>query len=485
MRIAALLLLTGLVCCGEDPASASAPASWEKQFRQGSEFLRHKNYPEARKCFQRATQLRPSYAEGFFYLGISALRSGDRPAAEAALRHAVLLNPRAVNALYNLGVLLLEDKLPSQAAEYFERAGKEGPFSQELAVNLIRARLEARQVKQAMAFVESTSRQFAGEAGFHLVTGKLLFEHGLDAASCSELSKANRLAPNEIEVAMPMAAACLSANELAAAKAALLSIKRESQGSVQYHQLAAQVFLRTGEKDTALKEMGSAVGIEPQNPLLLLQLGRLYQKSGQQDKALQVLEKAASLDPNLPDIAYSMAVTYITEENEPKAIELLSRALKLKPDFDRALFLLGSIHLAADRLDEADGPLADALRLQPRNPFYLCFVGMLRIRQLRTKEAEKEFLQAEAIDPSYALPHFHLGRLLARTSRRAEAETELETSVALQPDLAEAYYDLGLLLHKLGKQEQSDQALAHFRSLRSAAESERAIVLKELQETIR
>ncbi len=476
MRIAVLFLWAGL--------SLATESNWAEQYRHGTEFLRRQSYREARQCFERVTRLHPRFAEGYFYLGISALHSGDPKAAEAALRQAVLLDRSAVSALYNLGVLLLDEKKPAEAADYFEKARQAGPLSQELAVNLIRARLESQQQKRALDLVESASRQFAGEAGFHAGTGKLLLEHGLPSASCSELSVANQLAPRQVEIAIPLSAACLAANEVAIARSALSSIAEESTGNAEYHSLAAQVFLRTGEKDTALREINFAVRLQPQNPVYLLQLGRLYQKNGDQEKALQSLEKAASIDPNLPDIQYSMAVTYITQENEPKAIELLRGVLKLAPHFDRALFFLGSIYLAGDHLDQADGPLTEALRLQPRNPFYHCFVGMLRIRQLRQEDAETQFRLAAELDPSYAPTHFHLGRLLARMKRNAEAEAELEKSVSLQPDLAEAHYELGLLLRKIGKPEQSDQALARFKALRAAEESERAIVLKELQDTV-
>ena len=53
------------------------------------------------------------------------------------------------------------------------------------------------------------------------------------------------------------------------------------------------------------------------------------------------------------------------------------------------------------------------------------------------------------------------------------------------PDLAEAYYRLGLLLNKRHEKEKADQALARYKSLRDAEYSERATMLKELQDAVR
>ena len=470
---------------GTQSLAGTAALSWETLLVQGKEFLRQKNYGQARQCFEQVTRLQPRFGEGFFYLGVSALQTGDRPTAETALRKAVKLSPNAVSALYNLGVLLLDLQKPAEAAGYLEKARQVDPHNQELTANLIRADLESGQEKRALNLLDSADRQFASEVGFHVVVGKLLFDHGLNAPSCAELSAANRLMPGQTEIALPLADACLAAHEAATVKSALMSVREQSQGNARFHSLAAQAALQSGDLEAALDEIKAAVQLEPSNPLFLLQLGRLHQKRGEQAEALAVLERARTLDPQNAEVLYSMAVSYAVLENERKAIEVLNRALEIAPSFDRALFLLGSIHLSMDRLDEADKPLTEALRLQPENPFYLCFAGMLRIQQLRPEEAQREFRQAEVISPSYALPHFHMGRLFARTGKYPEAEQELKKSISLQPNLSEAYYELGLLLHKLGKQDEAEQAMARFQSLRGAEKSGSEIVMRELQDAVR
>lgn len=484
-----MLLVLGLctmrLCPAGETVRTTSTEGWEAQFHQGLEFLRAKKYPQAQQSFKKATQLNPRFAEGFFYLGICTLHAGDRPAAEAALRHAVKLNPSASNALYNLGVLLLEDKKPVEAAQYFEKARRAGPFSPELAVNLIRAHLEAGHTDRAVSVAEAVAPQFASSAEFDVTMGQLFLAHGVAGPACAALRSADRLQPQQPEIALPLATACLENKDIASARAALASVQDKANDSPQYHALEAKVNFLAGEKEAALEEMTSAVRLAPRDPDLLLTLGRFYQKYGEQQKAVAVLQKAADLDPGSPEPPYSMAVSYITADDQAAALELLERALKLDPHFDRALFLLGSIHLAALRLEEAEKPLAEALQLQPRNPFYHCFFGMLRVEQNRLDEAQSEFRQALAISPAYPLPHFHMGRLLERKGEYLQAEAELEKAISLEPDLAEAYYRLGLLLNKRHEKEKADQALARYKSLRDAEYSERATMLKELQDTVR
>ena len=125
-----------------------------------------------------------------------------------------------------------------------------------------------------------------------------------------------------------MAAACLAGKDLQAARAALAGIEEQSQDSVEFHSLSAKLHLAAGEKEAAVSEMESAVRLQPDNPLLLLELGRFYQKLGEQQKAIEILQKAAALDQGLPDIPYSMAVSYITADDDSSAVELLERTLR-------------------------------------------------------------------------------------------------------------------------------------------------------------
>ena len=197
------------------------------------------------------------------------------------------LEPQAQSALYNLGLLRLEDQNPKEAAAYLEKARQSGPLSPELAINLTRAYLEAGQHERAVGIVEAAAPQFANITDFHVLAGKLLLEHGLPAPACAALSRADRLEPRQSEIALPMVAACLAAKDLQAAQRALAGIEDKSQGSVEFHSLSAKLHLAAGEKEAAVSEMDAAVRLQPDNPLLLLELGRFYQKLGEQQKALE------------------------------------------------------------------------------------------------------------------------------------------------------------------------------------------------------
>jgi Flp pilus assembly protein TadD len=64
MRAALALVLCAAWLCRAETATDSAGS--DAQFRQGMELLRAQKYPEARRHFQRATEMNPQFSQAFF-----------------------------------------------------------------------------------------------------------------------------------------------------------------------------------------------------------------------------------------------------------------------------------------------------------------------------------------------------------------------------------------------------------------------------------
>ncbi len=74
-----------------------------------------------------------------------------------------------------------------------------------------------------------------------------------------------------------------------------------------------------GQLNQAREEMEQSLGIRPNTPEVLNNLGTVYMKLKQRDKAVKVLEKAVLLRPNYPLARYYLAESY-EETNAKRAI---------------------------------------------------------------------------------------------------------------------------------------------------------------------
>ena len=479
------------------PLSPSREASLEK----GINLFEEKRYAQARDELLRAVRADPRSARAFFYLGLTELQLGDVSSAAESFRQSTALDPQSSNAFYNLGVLLLENKKAREAIPYLERANQLGPASAALSVNLVRAYLRAGETDHAVEVARTSAARFRDLPSFHLGAGEAFLDQGLSSQARGFLEEANRLAPSELEIVLPLAEVYLRQRDPGRALAALHTIEKKAQRIAQYHYLLAQSYFEADQipsgktaadrpeeqlatSERTFSEIDQAIRLDPQNPLYLLTLGRFYQKDGRQQKALNILEQAESLSPKLPDVPYSIAVSYLIAGDFQRTKEYVQRALALDPAYDRAVFLLGISDFALFRYEDAERVLVEALRLNPKNHYGECFCGMVLLSEEKLAEAEKHLRRSLALEPSYALAHYQLGRLLAREGHDETARTELEQAIALEPNLYEAYYPLGHVLERLGHKAEAAQALQTFQRYRATSYSEGQELLRQMRDAI-
>ena len=461
------------------PIVAQSVNAIQTELRGANTLLQQGRYEEARHELLRVTQKYPGSPEAFALLGIAEMQLHDSAAAETSLRKALRLNPQLMDALYNLGVLLLDEHRSKEALVYFDQAARLNPPAPELFANLIRANLDIGDRQTALKLAERAKTVFEAAAPLHLALGNIFLAHGMPAAAREYLTQADRLAPSQSEILLPLADACLQLHDLQGATVALEQSRSKAGGVARYQYLDGLAAFMSDRPDDGFREMEKAVRSDPSNLSYLLTLARRWQKHGQQQKAIALFEQARALAPQLADIPYGLAVSYFIQDKFNEAIEFSNRALKLDPDFDRAVFLLGLSRFAKTQLADAEQLLARASGLRPANAFYRCFLGMVLLSAGQPQEAETNFRGSIRLDPSYALAYYQLGRTLQRNGRSTAAQPLLERAVSLQPDLGEAYYQLGLAYRRLGQTEKANQAFETFKRLKATEQNERTEVLRQ------
>jgi tetratricopeptide (TPR) repeat protein len=136
---------------------------------------------------------------------------------------------------------------------------------------------------------------------------------------------------------------------------------------VNAYMYLANLYLKTGERDKALKIAQKGREMDPTNQDLLITEANIYMQSNESDKAIEVLSEAAKKEPNKADLRYAIGVNYdrmrddstLTPEVKEKlfqaSVEAYTKAIELKPDYFNAAFNLGALYYnkAADILAEA------------------------------------------------------------------------------------------------------------------------------------
>ena len=115
----------------------------------------------------------------------------------------------------------------------------------------------------------------------------------------------------------------------------------------------AFVYFYKGEFDQAFNSLRTAVGIDPENPIVNDGAGRLLRSVCLFENAIKYFSKLAALDPLSSWVHFNLAICHWSIGHYDKSSQILSQALVLLPDdFDLHL-LLGRQYLMMKKYNEA------------------------------------------------------------------------------------------------------------------------------------
>ncbi len=194
-------------------------------------------------------------------------------------------------------------------------------------------------------------------------------------------------------------------NEVLPPETGLLELKRAIE--LDPTSIAAYLFMgmywrRQDRYDQALASLQTAVEIEPENPILQVELGEVLATLGDLNAALNAYRKASQLAPNDPSylnflVAFSLKYEYYIEEI---ALPAARQAVILAPDDPEALDSMGQVLIKLD--DQIN--------------------------------AERFITRALENDPFFAPAHLHLGQVYLLQGRMALAHEQLNQVKELAPD---------------------------------------------------
>ncbi|MCL2473147.1 MAG: tetratricopeptide repeat protein [Treponema sp.] len=136
-----------------------------------------------------------------------------------------------------------------------------------------------------------------------------------------------------------------------------------------------------------------ALIMEPENPLLWLNLGIAQQKTGEYTEALKSFRQATDIDDEIADAWGSMALIYYETKHFNDAEECYHTALECDPDSPKTWNNLGVLYFAEESYEEARHCFEEALSLLP-----MYFDALINLRdtcrELHDSRAAAEFERA-------------------------------------------------------------------------------------------
>ena len=242
-----------------------------------------------------------------------------------------------------------------------------------------------------------------------------------------------------------------------------LSGRGEPREAQALHRLGVLEF-QDGRLQAARRTLSEALGIEPDDALILSDLGLVQASLNDPGEALLSFDRALALRPDLAEAHCRRGDLLRQLRRAKEALASYDRAIALDPRLAPALNNRGLVLMALGRPLDALASYDRLLAVQPDDVLALCNRGRAFQELGRAQEAVESYDQALRLRPDYLEVLNNRGVALQTLGRFGEALASHDRALELNPDYLDALINRGNLLKDLDRPQDAldsfDQALA-------------------------
>jgi len=307
----------------------------------GTAFHRQGQISQARECFERALSINPGFPDAHVNLGMCLVSAGDLEGATAHFRKALDVDPCHVNACNNLGDVYFRQGKFDEAVALLEKARALDPGFAGTYHNL--GLVLAKMGKHEEAFAQYRRALFLnpGDAGTYLSFGKDLAKAGRTEDAVVQFRRALDLRPGDSHIHLTLAMILAQANRVDEACDHFREAIRLRPGSAQTHALLASVLSSAGKAREAVDEYRMSLKLQPEAVVVLNNLAWILAthpdaaiRNGRE--ARELAKRACRIDPDNVQNLDTLAAAYAECGQFAEAIQTVEKAIDLAKRADKA-----------------------------------------------------------------------------------------------------------------------------------------------------
>lgn len=321
-------------------AAALGPNEFMVQLRLGDLLFKNNSLPDAEKAYREAVRISPGDSYALLGLARCALRRDDWNGARTFLRQAVDARSNFVGAWALLASV--EQHLGNTAAAADARRRGNGQF-RELSdpwLSFLTARsFDPYQLSIAAAvspnpaeareLLERAVTLAPNSSSYRRQLAKVLITAGQTAEARAQLEKAVALEPTDVEAWSTLITLLMDLKEGRAAVAALAEALRHCPQSGFLHFTNGRRLAATGHPAEAEGEFQISKQLQPSEIRAYVELSTLYVQQEKFPEALREVQSALQVDPSNALLVSMIAQLYVMSGNETQAITWAQRYQQL------------------------------------------------------------------------------------------------------------------------------------------------------------
>jgi Tfp pilus assembly protein PilF len=220
-------------------------------------------------------------------------------------------------------------------------------------------------------------------------------------------------------------------NRLAeAGELAKQAIQEDSESAAAY---MAQSYVDQAMFDipAALANSKKAAELAPQSALTQARLAEVWLMTGDTNTARETATKAVSLEPELSLAHTVLGFASLQDVNLEAAIAALNEAISLDSSAPLPRLGLGLVHIRQGDLPSGRGEIETAVLLDPNNALLRSYMGKAYYEERRGGLASEQLALAKTLDPNDPTPWFYESILLQSENHPVEALRAQQQAIKL------------------------------------------------------
>jgi tetratricopeptide (TPR) repeat protein len=366
--------------------SSAAQKSFEQVAQQAEAARAGDRIPEAIGLYRAGVRLRPSWKDGWWWLG-SLYYDQDRFAeADAAFRRFVTMTPKPGPDFAFLGLCEYETRDYQHALDHFQKwalAGSPGTDALIDVASFHWALLLTREGRfvQALYLLEAKVQKLG-------ISPALVEAMGLASLCMANLPEGYPPERREMVWLAGKAAAYAALHDPEFARAdeyaGKLLLHYSQEPNVHYFR--GTLFGFENKQEAAREEYRQELRISPRHAPAMLELARLDFKAGQLDEAGSLAKQAAEIEPENPVAHREWGRVLLARGQFQQGARELEAARQLAPDNASIRLLLSTAYRRLGRIKDADRELAafTSLKAKPE-----ALISAEEREELLHKQSEK------------------------------------------------------------------------------------------------
>ena len=199
-------------------------------------------------------------------------------------------------------------------------------------------------------------------------------------------------------------------------------IKDDPKDSWAIH-MRAIAWVKAGNLDNALKDIGEAIQLDPTNPMVFFRRGLILAKKSDFDKAM--------LNPKLARAFNDRGSLWYHIDEKNKAILDFDEAIRLEPNESSFFINRGRVWFRLSQDDKAMRDYDEAIRLNSKDADAFFSRGLVWFENKDFNKALLDFHQAIRFDPKFGQAFYAKARSYAQMGQNERAIDNLRQSLEL------------------------------------------------------